>query len=166
LKNKSGISLIELLVVCVLITLLAGLSISMISILQHTAVRAELALLQTTCRYMQQLASATHQEQRLYLDPIHNSYRYNAITHTLHPQVQFGYLHNTKGPPANSDSLINKPVSFVDNVIIFYPTGIISSGTLYLTNTKRTCCYALSNGVAHVSYLRSYIYKNGWHIVK
>lgn len=165
LKNKTGASLVELLVVCTAIVLLAGLSIQYLSIIQRSAVRTEAALLYTACRFMQRLACATQQEQRLILDPIHNSYRYHGIEHRLHHQVQFGFMPNTKGPPASPEYLVHKPITFVDNAIIFYPTGIISAGTIYITDAHRSCCYALSNGVAQVSCLRMYIYKKSWEMI-
>jgi type II secretory pathway pseudopilin PulG len=161
-QNKQGASLVELLVVCTIVVLLAGLCAHGLSNVQRATVRSELALLHSTCRYAQKSAIAMHQEQRIVLDLSAHAYTYGATRHVLHAGVIFGFPPLAKGPPAHPEALLTKPSSFVDNTIVCYPTGIISAGSLYLSNAARSCCYALSNGVSQVSYVRCYEYQGKW----
>jgi hypothetical protein len=48
----------------------------------------------------------------------------------------------------------------------FYPTGIISSGTVYLVDKNKRYMYALSNAVSQFSYLRLYKYDGGWKLLE
>jgi len=82
----------------------------------------------------------------------------------LSQPIQFGIMPNIKGPPSSAHTLITKPISFKNNTLVCYPSGIISAGTIYMTDNKQ-CMYALSCPVGYVSYLRKYRYANGWKLI-
>lgn len=107
----------------------------------------------------------THQEQHLIINISQRSYRYGNHDRTLTAGVDFGALSAIQGPPAQPTHGITQPVTFQKNTIIFYPSGIISSGTIYLTDASHSCCYALSNGVASISFLRRYVYRKTWQLM-
>lgn len=152
-------------VVCALIVCMTTLTIASISFLHRFAVQIELEQLYMACRYMQRRAMCTHQEQYIHINETKGSYTFAGRQHQLSPQVIFGIMPGIKGSPSQTSQSISRPITFINNKIIFYPTGIVSSGTLYLTDRKKTCCYALSNGVSHISLIRRYRYHNGWHIM-
>ena len=92
-----------------------------------------------------------------------------AFPTTVNPGIQYGLtpvfvdcvLNNL-----NIDvSKIEKAITFPGYAIHFYPTGIISSGTVYLVDKKKKCMYALSNAVSQVSYLRLYRYDGRWKLI-
>jgi len=80
----------------------------------------------------------------------------------LPAKVFFGFMPGAKGPPASANKLILKSITFTNNRIIFYPTGIISAGTVYLIDQAKQVMYALSNGVSQISFLRTYRYNGSW----
>jgi hypothetical protein len=142
-----------------------GLGAQGISLVRRNAVRTELALLHTTCRYLQRVAQATHQDQRLVFDVDAMIYTYGTCTHTLRGGVVYGFMPSQRGPPARPCGVLTTPVTFSSNSMIFHPNGIISSGSVYLSDNKRSCCYALSNSVSQVSYLRSYEFRDKWYAI-
>jgi prepilin-type N-terminal cleavage/methylation domain-containing protein len=163
--NYKAFTLIELMVVICLIALLAGMGVMQFSFLDATITHAELDKLMTACLYMQQLAIATNEEKQLLFDINKHEYRFEKFYEKLSPRVRFGFLSGVKGPPGSPTHIIEKAITFPSARICFYPTGIISSGTVYLVDAKKHCLYALSNAVSHVSFLRLYIYKNGtWQL--
>lgn len=165
-EARQGATLIELLVVCALIMGVAALTISTKHLYQRFAASMELEHLYMACRYMQRRAMCTHQEQHLIIDTHARIYCYAGHKHTLAGGVLFGTMPQIKGSPAQPTGIVTQPVTFQGNTIIFYPTGIISSGTLYLTDNARSCCYALSNAVSTVSLLRRYAYKKSWQLIE
>ena len=160
---KSGTTLIELMVVCALIVSLVTLVGVSARFLHRFAAYVEIEQLYMACRYMQRRAMCTHTEQTLHFNITNRSYTYAERSHTLSPYVMFGSMPNIKNSPSGHS--VSKPITFVHDSITFYPSGIISAGTVYVTNKARSCCYALSNGVSHVSLLRRYRYHNGWKLI-
>jgi len=159
-NNTSGATLIELLVVCALFLVIVSLSITINRVFNGFAVNIELEHLYIACRYMQRYAMCTHQEQHLVINIPNRTYTYGNHIHTLASSVQFGFIPTIKGPPANPTDVITRANTFANNIITFYPSGIISAGTIYVTDSSKTCCYALSNAVGTVSYVRRYVYRN------
>jgi hypothetical protein len=142
--------------VCAVMVVSVGLGTQGLFLARRRAVKTELLLLQTTCRYLQQVAIATNQEQQLVFDCALQKYSYDTSTHQLNAGVVYGFPQDLKGPPACPCKLLSKPVTFVNDTITFYPTGIISAGSVYFSDAGHTCCYALSNAISQVSYIRIY----------
>jgi len=150
-------------VVC-LCALLAGLSMMQLSFLDATIARAEIDKLATVCTYVQQLARATNEEKFLTFDMQKNEYTCDGFAEKLSQRVSFGILPGVKGPPGSPDHVVEKAITFPGQRICFYPTGVISSGTVYLIDKRYSVQYALSNAVSQVSYLRMYRYDGGWKL--
>lgn len=162
---KFGFTLIELLVVLSLFALLATLGIKQLSFLDETIVHAQIDKFAAMCSYLHQKAMATDTEQLLICDEQKNEYRSGDIKGTLPLTVCFGFLPNVLGSPGSPSHKIKKAITFPDFTIHFYPTGIISSGTVYFTDIHKKCMYALSNAVSQVSYLRLYRYDGKWKLL-
>lgn len=162
LNNKVGFSLLEVSIVVALCTVIATLAMVNFSWIDRVTVRAELDTLYATCHYLQQRARATNKPQELVFDTGAQAYSYNKVLYQLPHTVQFGTLPGVNGPPATPTHAINQPITFVGNKIVFYPEGIIQAGAIYLRDVKNTVQYALSSGVAPVSYLRKYQYNGQW----
>ncbi|MCA9770409.1 prepilin-type N-terminal cleavage/methylation domain-containing protein [Candidatus Dependentiae bacterium] len=162
--NK-GYTLIELLIVLVLFVLITTLSITNFGFLHRSITRAELYHLYSLCYYLQHKAMATRQEQKLYIDISHNTYTYDNTTYQLPQSVSFGYLSGVKGPPTAPKKILSKPVTFKNDTVEFYPDGIISSGSIYIRDAYNNSLHALTNGIAHVSFIRLYIYNKTWRLV-
>jgi len=160
--NKQGFTLIELIVVFALFLLLTILAQVNISFLDRMIAHTEIEKLYATCRYLQHCALASNKQQELIFDQVNNSYRYHNFTEKLPAQIAFGFMPGTKGPPAAATKLVQNPITFSNNRIIFYSTGIISAGTVYLTDKAKQIMYALSNGISQISFLRIYRYDGLW----
>lgn len=163
--KAQGFSLIESMVVLCLIVFLVCLGGYQFSWFDSVIVRTEINKLHTFCRYVQQRAIATNKELILTIDRKTNSYQCEGLREVFPRQIAFGVMKNTKGPPGSPVSLIDNPVTFAHDEIHFYPTGVISSGTVYIVDQARRYMYALSNAVSSISYLRLYHYDGTWKIV-
>jgi hypothetical protein len=128
-------------------------------------VRAELEHLYTICYYQQRRAIMCNKPQSIEFDCKNNSYTANEHRYKLPFHVQFGVPSGVQGPPSSPHALIHHPITFKNNTVTFHADGVIQPGALYLTDTSKRCCYALSCSVAQVSYLRKYRYNNGWHLI-
>lgn len=164
-NDRSAFSLIELLIVVALISILVLLTGAHSSFLSRMLVRAELEHLYSASYYLQRKALMMNTPQTLFFDVKNNSYRMGEKTYRLPSQVLFGTAYGVKGPPSSPHSDIQNPVTFKESSITFYPGGVIQSGAIYLTDSNRSCTYALSCAVSLVSYLRKYQYTDGWHLI-
>jgi len=164
-RCKNGFTLIEAMVVVCLFALVATLGMMQLSFLDSTIIHAEVDKLATVCSYLQQKAIATDTELVLTFDMQKNEYRCDKIREVLSQRISFGFLPNVLGPPGSPSHRIEKATTFPDSAVHFYPTGIISSGTVYLVDKKKQYMYALSNAVSQVSYLRLYRYDGRWKLL-
>lgn len=165
MKAHNGFVLLELSVVLFLFVLLCtGAALTTTSFHKIIA-HAEIQKLYAVFRYAQWRAVATGIEQRLVFNRNEKSYVYDEQTHTLPHSFEFGVLVGTKGPPGAPTHIITNPISFANSCVVFHPTGIISSGTVYIKDTANSALYALSNAVAHISFIRSYIYDTKWNLL-
>lgn len=163
-QNAQAFTLIELLVVLCLCALISSLALVQLSFLDATLVRVELDKLVNACQYMQQLAIATNKEQHLVFDVHKHEYHFHTYHEKLSSRVRFGVLSGVKGSPASPSHTITQAVTFPGQRMSFYPTGVISSGAVYLVDVKKQCLYAMSNAVSHVSYVRMYRYDGTWKL--
>jgi len=162
--SKKAFTLIELMIVICLFALLARFAMIQFSFLDATIAHIELDKLIAACLYMQQLAIATNEEKYLIFDEKKQEYYFDTYHEKLSQRVRFDFLSETKGPPGSPVNNIEKAITFLSHRICFYPTGIISSGTVYLVDVKKQSLYALSNAVSHVSFLRMYTYNGSWKL--
>ena len=160
--NKQGFTLIELAIVLALFLLLTIFTQINFNFLDRMILHTEIEKLYSICRYLQQCALVNNKQQELVFSQDNKCYRHNNHDEKLSAKVSFGFIPGTKGPPASANKLIQKSITFANNRIIFYPTGIISAGTVYLTDQAKQIMYALSNGVSQISFLRTYRYNNSW----
>jgi hypothetical protein len=163
--RNHGFTLIEATIVVALITFIGTLSLLNTHAMHRMIARAEIEKLQTMCRYLQQCAITEQVEYSLRFDSATHSYTYGNVTESLPPYIVLGPLAHSYGPPAHPTQLLTNATTFTDNTILFYPTGIISSGTVYLRDKSGSIMYALTNAVAHASYLRTYYYDGAWHLM-
>lgn len=133
--------------------------------LRKAVVRAEIEKLHSICCYLRQVAQLSNRQCILSFDTLNGSYTYEN-THELLPKyVHFGAAPDLLGPPSDPHKKINHGVTFPLNQIIFYPTGIVHAGTVYLSDIDNTCTYALTCAVSQASYLRKYYYNSRWELV-
>ena len=165
MPSKAGFSLVELMLVLALVALLFTLGSINFSFLHRIALRSELDSLHTICQSLQQRAMATNTKQQLIFNRVDNSYSFGGNTHQLPHYLQFGVISGVKGPPASPNRLVTNPITFKRDIIVFHPDGIISPGAVYLIDTDNQFLYALSSGIAQVSFLRLYRYRSRWEIL-
>ncbi len=166
-RVERAFSLLELMIVVSLVGILMMLTVANVSFLGRAYVPTELEKIGALCRYMQQKALMTNVAQIITLDAtgsVHG-YMFGVVRELLPRSIIFGAPAGIKGPPATPTRVIESPITFKNSQIIFYPDGVISAGTLYLTNTEKTELYALTNGVGAVSFLRSYRYDKEWQLL-
>ncbi len=161
LNNRTGYSLIEVTVVAAILSVLVLLVYTQVAWFGATLVRAEVQKLYHVCCHAQRMAQVTHKQQTLTINTATNKYSANNTQESLAACVSYGYLAGALGPPSAPTHPITQKSTFSNNQIIFYPDGIISSGTIYLVDADRTTMYALTSGVAQVSFLRLYRYDHG-----
>lgn len=162
---QSGFTLIELMVTVSLCILLYGVSMVSVRLLEKTTMQMEMNHLCAACNHLQQQAIATNVIQELSIDVAHCSYAFNGNEHTLSRGVFFDVALNAYGPPSAPYHILEKPVTFKENKIFFYPEGMMSAGMICFTNSNRTMLYAISSAVAHVSFLRRYRYDGKWQAI-
>jgi hypothetical protein len=165
--DKSGWLLLEVLTVCFLI----GFCVSLFLVQQFNrspfaSTSLQIHALFSLCANLQKRALITGQEQRLIINPQKGAYFVDTQQeHILAPPINFDILPEVKGPPGAPKEYLTHPVTFAQNTIVFYPSGILSSGTLYLLDTERKILYAITNSVSYYSYLRLYRYDGKWEIL-
>lgn len=153
-------------VVISLCAIIATLGIMQLSFLDSIIIHAQVDKLVAVCSYLRQKAIATNTEYVLYFDEQRKEYRADGIHEILPARISFGFISSALGPPGAPSHSIEKAITFPQASIRFYPTGIISSGTVYLVDNKKQYMYALSNAVSQFSYLRLYRYDGKWKILE
>jgi Tfp pilus assembly protein FimT len=165
IKQTCGSLLIELLLVCAVVAIVMTLSVSHSNSIKRLAVRAEIEKMRSLFWYLQQRAVTINKEIILTFDVAKQSYRFDTIIEKFSSGVQFGVLHNLKGPPSDPKTIVHSPVTFDQQKVIFRPDGTISSGTVYLHMPANSTVYALTAPVSDISYLRIYCYDYEWKLI-
>ena len=158
---RGGSSLVELSVLLGIFSITASLAIPNLFFLNKNTVRFETEKLCMTFNYLRQKAIASGEQELLKFDKARGVYSYDGHVEKLPASVQFGFVPRAKGPPGDPKKALKDPVTFKGCKVIFYPTGIIDSGSVYLTDSKKSCGYALSNAISQISYLRGYRFDCG-----
>jgi len=144
-KNRGkipGFSLVEIMVCISLFVLVAGLLVANISFLDRCLVRSEVDRIFNTIKYLQQRAVVSGKKQILHFDKENNTYTYGNKTGgnkicKLSKNVKFGIIPEIKGPPSAPKKVVQSPITFKGENIVFHPDGIITSGTVYITDSKK-----------------------------
>src|SRR3990167_7814836 len=113
---------------------MAGMAVNFIFYNDRSLVRYELDALYLNIMACQQKAYITGQQQEIVFDGEHNQYICGGVRYVLPKSVKFGYKDGMFGPPALPMGMIKHSVTFPHNILICYPDGILSAGTLYLTD--------------------------------
>lgn len=163
--KKPGFTLIELMVVVCLLGLVMLLTITNLSFLNSSMLRAEVEKLYAACMYAQRTAMVTNEEQTLKFDPGTKSYSINDRKEQLPKNIDFGFLPGSKGPPSSPQHLIKSPITFQQQNITFNSRGIIKPGTVYLIDSNHHHMTALSSPISQVSFLRKYRYDKKWKLI-
>ena len=164
IAKKPGFSLVELSVVIAIACLLSALVLFNARALRTSTIHAELSLSHTRIHTLQQKAIVTGVVQTMRFMPEQHAYLWQEQTYTLPKDLQFGVRNGVMGPPSHPTTAITHPVTFTQNILACYPDGIIKSGTIYLIDARKQL-YALSCGVADVSFLRKYRYDGKWKLL-
>ncbi len=146
--------------------LLLSLSLPGLSFLHRRAVCQQIELLFMLCEHLQQVAMLTNQQQEVHFDTAQHTYAHDVRVQQLPAHVHFGVPNGLQGPPAAPRAPVRSPVTFPRKLLVFHPDGTMQAGTVYLTDSKRECAYALTVPVSAVSYLRLYRYDNGWQLIE
>ena len=163
IKKTNGFSLTQLLIGIAITLIIVHLTMINTRYLKKTLVQSHIEILFTTCLYLQRLAISSNTIQELSFNEKSNSYSYETNINFLATDIYLGIISGAKGPPSAPTSILTFPITFANKKIIFYPDGIISSGTVYLVDKTNNELYAMSSGIAHTSFLRKYHYDGKWH---
>ncbi len=161
-KKNAGFSLLQVIITLALVTITLGLSIPYFSFLQRSIVRSEIEKMHSMFIYMQHMAIATQQDQKIEFDTDRQVYYCNKQQVSLPHGVTFGVIPGVLGPPSSPQELITKPITFLNNTIIFRAQGTMQAGTVYLIDRNKKYLYALTTPVSHISYIRRYKYDREW----
>lgn len=104
----------------------------------------------------------TGKQERLSFNVKANTYSFDGCTYTLPRSICYGCGKGIQGPPSCHNRFLEHPITFVNDSIIFYSSGIIQSGSVYLTDIDKSVMYALSVPVSQVSFVRMYRYDTKW----
>jgi prepilin-type N-terminal cleavage/methylation domain-containing protein len=159
---RKGVTLLELCIVLALIALIVTLSSSFL--VPSGSVRQEVERLYAAILYMQRKALLERKQLSLIFDTSRNSYHADT-EHILGPGVVFGIQKNVLGPPSLPTRLLKEPITWPSNMITFYPDGTISAGAVYITDTKRSCLYALTCDASEITHVRRYRHQEKWELV-
>lgn len=164
--NKSGFLLFELMLVVALVGILAMLGISSFEYLQHILVHNDAERLYSFILAERAQAMAKGKQQELRVDVAKNILIGAGMYGILSNGVIFGAPNKTFGPPSQPSEHIKNPCTFVNNTLILESNGTINAGSLYLTNSKKSCCYALTVPTGSYPFLRLYKWDaKKWHLV-
>ncbi len=164
-KHNNGSLLLEVSLVVLLFSILAGLVTFNVGFLHNMVLRSEVEKLYTICRYLQQKAMTCNKEFTLIFDPEHKIYTYDNAHEQLPAHIDFGFFPGAHGPPSAPTKLLHTAVTFPGKRIVFYPSGIIQPGTVYLVDKNKEYMYALSCPVSVISYIRKYTYNGSWQLL-
>lgn len=151
--------------VIALIALLAMLGVSSFDYLHKILVHSDGERLYSLILGQRAQAMATGQQIDLHID-VKNGLVTGANVHdSCTNGVLFDMPSKTYGPPSKPTELLKNACTFVDNTIRIDPDGSINAGSLYLTDTQKTCCFALTVPTGAYPFLRLYRYDKKWHLL-
>ncbi|MDR3646329.1 MAG: prepilin-type N-terminal cleavage/methylation domain-containing protein [Candidatus Babeliales bacterium] len=162
MKLANGFSLIELCITIALFALIATITFPSIWFLRRQQVVSEVDKLFSVFSYLQQAAIASNKDLVLQFDSQNNSYSFESSKIKLSEQTKFSIKQDLKGPPSSPVNTLTKPITFMNNQVVFYADGKMQPGTVYLTDSKKHYLYAITIPISQVSLIRKYKYINKW----
>ncbi|KKP35883.1 MAG: hypothetical protein UR26_C0002G0185 [candidate division TM6 bacterium GW2011_GWF2_32_72] len=163
--KKTGLSLLEVLVVLALIAIITVYSIPKLNFQKKEFVKFEMEKLYNICLHLRHVAMMENEPQQLLFDISKNMYSFKQSKENISKNVRFGVAKDVKGPPSGFSEKILDPITFEKKTIVFYPDGKISSGIVYFTDLDQEVSFALSCAVAKVSFLRKYKFDGNWKLI-
>lgn len=162
-KTNKAFSFIEALCVIAACAILALMASAGWDFIYRQYVRAELDRMQMVVLQARMHAMGSGVEQVISFDPASNAYYYNTTSFELPRGVQFGLRPGIKGPPSSPSKTPKSSITFPGSVLRIAPTGIASSGAVYLTDKRKKVQYALTCAVGQHTFVRLYRYeKDRW----
>lgn len=161
----AGFLLVEVALVLALILVIITLATPQFLFLQKQIVQSEMQKLIAEFFYHRAYAMATHQDLMITVDPVQGTYGTKERMQSLGHGVQFGFLHQLLGPPSQPTRLIDKAITFLNNRINFYADGTMSSGTIYMLDSQKRRCYAITIPAGQAPFIRSYEYQDRWVLI-
>lgn len=159
---RLGFMLLELLIVLLLVGLLACYTLPCFSLFDGWIVRMELDSLYFRFLALQQRARMGNCTKKLILNSQEGSYRVEGEKpQYLAKEVCFKkWPHSpraTQGHPTKNEGCI----TFQNNRVLFYASGDIDAGSVYLSDTQGRFLYRLTANVGKESALSKYYANNG-----
>ncbi|MBN1549324.1 hypothetical protein JW872_01540 [Candidatus Babeliales bacterium] len=162
-RCSSGVSLLETVVVCALLSLIVTLSFPHITpFFYESKVKTELHMLMNACELQQQRAVMEQRSCTIVLHPECHAYSYDDMTVTFPPEVRFHLGDGIKGPPAAPRNFPSDVVTFERHTITFYAEGTIQAGSIYCSDPAHRCQYALTIPVEGPPRVCLYRYNGRW----
>ncbi len=162
---KSGFSLIELSVALMLLAVIVSFGLVTTGFLNNFLIVSEMRKMRMACLYMQHCAQVGNKQEQLVFDTGKGTYSFDGKIEHLPQGIHFGVIPGVQGPPASPQDYIQKPITFTNNCITFYPNGSIQAGAVYCVDKRNNYLYALSSGVTHTAHIRLYKYTNSWQLL-
>lgn len=163
---KKGWILFEVTIVITIFLFIALLSFEFIILTSKSFAFIELEKLYAFVLFMQSKAQLENLTYEIIFNDQRNCYEAPGYFYKLSSDIEFGFIDGVKGPPSSPNTIIKNSITFKNKKIILYKDGTINSGTIYITDKKRSCLYALTSGVGQYPFLRRYIYQKQWNLLK
>ncbi len=185
-SHNVGFTLSEIVWTLSLVQLIIALSVPFIFWSKRITVFHEMQRLYATLQYAQRKALIERKPCTLVFYPERGSYALDH-EHVMDASVIFGIQPGLCGPPSAASHQITDAITWPHKKIVFYPLdhaknsagtstlgtntlgtsalGASTSGTVYMTDTARSCCYALTCDASYGSILRRYRYKGKWELL-
>ena len=155
-----GFMLFEVCIACAIFACMILMGMHVYTIYESILVKSEALVLKTALYSAAQRAMLSNNPLSIYFDTIRNGYVTEGIFRPLANGVIFGASASAYGPPSAPERPIIDPITFVKHTAVCAVDGTMQPGTIYITDDKRQCTYALTVPIGNYSYLRLYRYKN------
>lgn len=157
-----GFSLIELCIAIALFLLILTLTLPSIWFLKRQELVSQVDKIYSVFCYLQKSAIASNKDLVLEFDHKANSYSFENSSIQLSKHIKFAFKNGVKGPPSSPIKLLDKPITFINNKVVFYADGKMQPGTVYLTDSKQHYLYGITIPISQVSLIRKYKYIDKW----
>ncbi len=146
---RKGFMLLELVLVCVLVSFLAFCTSVSFRVFGELRVRMACNRLYLIFLSLQQEAVSSNKEVTLTFLKNQNAYKVkDGLIHHLQDPVMF------KAPSSRA-------LTFSHDRVVFYPSGHTDAGSVYLSNKEGACFYRISTTIAAHTYVSRAAYEDG-----
>lgn len=161
--RQTGFVMYELMLAITLLVFIVSLQVPLVTFWQETTAWFETMRLAQAIRSTSMYAVATGINQMITIDTDLNTYQGPLDGHKLTENIHFQAPTEALGPPSSPYSPITKPITFINNQIHLFSSGIISGGSIYLKHKSAQTGYAICNGINLISRLRIYHFNQTWN---